>query len=283
MPRYTRVLLHDQGPAMWPEQRSTEEVLTLKARTPPNVWAATYMLVPTSPSGTVFQRAWWNGKNRYDATDQALKRRALRRWISIDTAGASARNRNGERQRTSPEEAFTAMAVIELQPDYTVLLREVVRERIPFTGLVPAITALATRWYTIDAGKTLAAVIVEAESTGGPAIQIMQATAEPWLAEMLWGFTPTESKEDRARLITPWCIQDCIQLPHPSDAATWLFGFEEELFDFPSTQYKDQVDAFTQGIWAIQQYVYEGFVARQIATQREEEQARLLLAQGALG
>jgi predicted phage terminase large subunit-like protein len=277
MPRYTRVLLHSDGPSFWPFQRSNEAVLELKARTPANIWAATYQGVPTSPGGSVFYRSWWEGKNRYDPGDDSITRRAIRRWLSVDSAGTD-----------GSESAFTCILVMDMLPDYRVLVREVYRERILFPSLVPTITRIAKKWYLYDRGKTLAAVMIENESTGTPAMQVMQATSEPWLAEMLWSVVPEEDKEYRARHITPWCMSDCVLLPEPSEALTvtlsdgtqqnWLPDFEEELFDFPESAFSDQIDAFSQIMWGLRNYIQEGMIARRSAAARQAER---LLAEAA--
>ena len=80
-----RVKLHDNGPALWPEHKPVEQVLELQATTPEDTWETTYQGNPTPPAGSVFRRAWWIGKNRYDPADRGLINSCLARWVSWDT------------------------------------------------------------------------------------------------------------------------------------------------------------------------------------------------------
>lgn len=258
MARYSRVVLHENGPALWPERKPLDEVLDLRDTTPANIWIATYQGVPTSPAGTVFLREWWHGQNRYDITDRKLQRRAIRRWISWDTAGT-----------TGEAAAYSCGIVFELWPDYRVAVRDVLRARLTFPELPPAIERLASKWFDpAPEANSLAAVIIEDRATGGPAVQTLQANAADWLTGMLWAFQPDEDKVLRAHRAAVWCRQACVLLPEPSDHCRWLPDFENELFDFPESAFKDQVDAFSQGIWALRHQVHQGFVARRAAAER---------------
>lgn len=265
MPRYTRCLVHRNGPALWPERRSLTETLRLRDTTPPHIWLSKYQGVPTSPHGTVFKRSWWNNKNRFDPSDGNLVRKAIRRWITWDTAGS-----------TAATAAYSCGIVLEMQPDYRVFVRQVVRHQWGFTDLVPAVERLAEYWRGIDGGKTLAAIIIEEKSTGGPALSTLRANAPAWMSGMLWGFDPQESKELRAHRVSTWCQRDCVWLPHPHDAVPWLFDFEDELYDFPESAYADQIDAFSQGLWMLHPHIERGYWARKEYAERAKEQRRML-------
>src|SRR5947209_14199446 len=84
-----RYKLHDRGPALWPEHKPLAEVLELQATTPEGIWSSVYQGSPTSPGGSIFKRAYWRGKNRYNAAPDNLVRitsGCVARWISWDTA-----------------------------------------------------------------------------------------------------------------------------------------------------------------------------------------------------
>jgi predicted phage terminase large subunit-like protein len=263
MVRYSRVLLHENGPAIWPDHKPNEEVIDLRATTPANIWSATYQGLPTSPAGAVFMREWWQSKNRYEPADRRLYRQAVRRWISCDTAGA-----------TSESAAYSCFIVFELTPEYRVLIREVQRARLPYPGLTPAIQALASKYYDPEpAVNTLCSVIIEDRSTGSPALQTLAATAEPWLQEMLWPFIPQEDKIMRAYRSAVYCKDGCIMLPYPDESvANWLTDFEDELFTFPESKFADHVDAFSQGVWCMRNWIQEGLMARHDAALRSAQQ-----------
>jgi len=51
-------------------------------------------------------------------------------------------------------------------------------------------------------------------------------------------------------------------LPHPSEHAPWLLEFENELFSFPGSAFKDQVDSFSQLVIYTENLLSEGLRAR---------------------
>ena len=60
---------------------------------------------------------------------------------------------------------------------------------------------------------------------------------------------PRDSKEARARAVTPEVESGNVLLPYPYDAGNeWVLDLESELRNFPHDSYDDQVDAFTQAL-----------------------------------
>ena len=53
-----------------------------------------------------------------------------------------------------------------------------------------------------------------------------------------------------------------VLLPQPGPEAVWLMDFEDELFNFPQGRFADQVDAFSQLILYVENYLAEGWRAR---------------------
>src|SRR5574340_1265022 len=134
MPRHYRVLLHDQGPVLWPEHKPLQEVLDLRAHTLDEVWYGTYQGIPTAPAGTVFRKAWYRGCNRYDALDRSLIHRCVARYMAWDTA-----------DKDGPQNAFTACVIGDLLPTYHLLIREVYRSHLAFPELPEEIERMAHR------------------------------------------------------------------------------------------------------------------------------------------
>lgn len=248
MPQLTRYLLHDQGPALWPDHKPIEEILELQATTPIRIWEGTYQGNPTPPEGTVFMRSWWDGKNRYNITDRPTQNKVIARWISWDTA-----------LKDKEDDAYSARVVGELLPDYRMIIREVWRKRLPFPDLPEEIHRSA-RKYARD-GK-LRGVIIEDKVSGTSAFQTLSKQADSDIADLLIAFMPPGGKETRAEQAAVWCKQDCVMLPHPDQDAFWLYDFEDELFDFPGTTFADQVDAFSQLIIWTENLLAEGYHAR---------------------
>jgi predicted phage terminase large subunit-like protein len=251
MPVTHRVLLHRDGPALWPEHKPLAEILELQATTPEPIWNAVYQGAPTSPGGSIFKRAYWRNKNRYDSSAANLVRlasKSVARWISFDTAF-----------KDLSDAAYTAWVVGELWPNYQVAIREVGRERLEFPEL-PQVMGRVVDRYTWD--DKLNEVLIEDKASGTSAYQTLMASGSPALRRKLKAFQPVGDKNFRANQAAVWCKNDCVLLPEPSDQVPWLADFEEELFAIPSSQYRDQGDSFAQLIIWIENFLSDGWRAR---------------------
>lgn len=202
----------------------------------------------TDPHGKPFKREWWRGRNRFYLDDKPTQSRAIARYLSFDTALTD-----------KDDSAYTACVVGELMPDYRLLIRWVWRERLIFPDLVDFIQQTARR-YNVD-GK-LKAVIVEDKASGISASQTLRHSAPSWLADIIIPFMPISDKTQRAQQAAAWCKQGCVQLPHPDDDTSWLYEFESELFSFPDSTFKDQVDTFDQLVIYLENILASGFHAR---------------------
>lgn len=251
MPVTHRVLLHRDGPALWPLHKSLAEILELQATTPDGIWQAVYQGSPTAPGGSIFKREWWRGKNRYDSSRDNLVRlgsSCIGRYISWDTAF-----------KDTDDAAYTAAVVGELRPNYQLAVREVYRERLEFPEL-PQVMAQVTSRYDWD-GK-LREILIEDKASGTSAYQTLRSSADRHTRERLKAFQPVGDKNTRANQAAVWCKNDCILLPEPSDQVPWLFDFEEELFSIPSSSFRDQGDAFAQLVIYVENFLAEGWRAR---------------------
>lgn len=244
----TEVLLHTDGPALWPSHKPLQEVLDLKATTPERIWEGTYQGNPVSPQGSIFKRKWWS-KNRYDIKDPAILNKIIGRWISFDTA-----DKDGD------DNAYTAAVVGDLWPDYRLAIRHVWRDRLLFPDLPPQIESICRTWNYDD---KLRGVIIEDKASGTSAIQTLRGSVSyDWIADMLTSFLPTSDKVARAVQSSTWAANQSVLLPWPSEGAMWLLDFEDELFGFPTSIFADQVDAFSQLILFTENLLAEGYRMR---------------------
>lgn len=251
MPVTHRVLLHRDGPALWPAHKSLAEILELQATTPENIWSAVYQGSPTAPGGTIFKRSWWRGKNRYDSSPenlQTMQSKCIGRYISWDTAF-----------KDTNDAAYTAAVVGELQPNYQMATREVYRERLEFPEL-PVVMDRLTQRYAAD-GK-LRGVLIEDKASGTSAYQTLRSSTATKVASLLVPFQPVGDKDTRANQAAVWCKNDCVLLPEPSEQVPWLADFEDELFAIPTSTFRDQADAFAQLIIYTENVLAEGWHAR---------------------
>ena len=244
----TRFLLHSNGPALWPVHKSLDEVLALRDATPETTWQATYQGNPTPPAGTVFKREWWRGQTRFDAADTGLVTSCIGRWISWDTG-----------LKDASTNAYTAAVVGELWRDYRLAIRTVWRDRLQFPDLPQKIETLA-RQFNRD--EKLRGIIIEDKASGTSAYQTLLATADIKIKKLLIAFMPHGDKEVRGQQAAVHCKNGSVLLPYPGDAVPWLIDFEDELFDFPASAFKDQVDAFTQLILYTENLLAAGYEAR---------------------
>jgi predicted phage terminase large subunit-like protein len=233
---------------LWPAHKPLAEVLQLRDTTPPLVWEGMYQGNPTPAGGYTFRREWWSGKNRYPAGDPQWRGQVIARYDSWDTA-----------EESGEGNAYSVKITGEILRDYRLIIRDVYRERLTF-DVLPATIESQARRFRAD-GK-LKQIIIEDKSSGKSARQTLQATSPAWLRPLIVAYSPVGSKEARAGAASVWCANGMVLLPYPGEGAEWLMDFEDELFSFPQSTWKDQVDAFAQLILYLENYLAEGYRAR---------------------
>lgn len=201
-------------------------------------------------SGNPFKREYWRRKNRFAVfaspdEDELI----VGRWISWDTA-----------LKDTQTSAYNACVVFELLADYRLRVSYVWREKLTFPELLPEIERIASLWNWD--GK-LRGVIIEDKASGTTAYQTLKDSADYHLSSLLQLFNPGQSpKEVRWSQAAIWCKRDCIELPNPSNDVPWLYDFEAELFAVPKSEYKDQADAFAQGVIYLEALIADGYHVR---------------------
>ena len=205
---------------------------------------------PVPEGGSIFLREWFERpQNRYDSMDKTIFNKAVARWIFYDTAFKD------EEQNDS-----TARVVIELMPDYRILLREVWWKRMQVPQVTADVNDNTKRW--MYDGK-LRATVVEDKGSGIAVLQTLRQGADEAVAGLLQEFNPgTASKPERARRAAPWCERDCVLLPMPAESVPWLYDFEELLFKAPATAIKDPWDAFSMAILFLEHLLALGWKMR---------------------
>lgn len=207
---------------------------------------------PTPMSGYIFKKTWFG--NRVANTD------IIARFISCDTA-----------QAVTDSAAYSSFAVGELMADYRLFIREIHRDKLEFPQLQYEIEKLANLYKF-----KLKRIIIESKSSGISVIQSIKQTSERWIGDMVVAFNPTTNKVDRASKAAVWCENGSVLLPTPTEEFPWLFDFEDELFTFPQSDYKDQVDCFSQLILYCSHFLAEGLFARREINVVDSSRERLL-------
>jgi hypothetical protein len=247
------------GDALWPDRWDIAELEKTKQTVGPRDWNALFQQRPRAAEGDIFNRVWWDGRNRYQVGDSRLRNSAVARWQFWDTA-----LKDGDSNDPS------ACVTLELFADYRMAVRHVFNDRLQSYLLPDKILELAQR-FNHD-GK-LQAVIIEDKASGTTAIQTVRATAPAWLAEIIKEFEPRGTKEYRARQASVWCSRDCVLLPLPHEDTAWLYDFADpqagQLFRFPKAVHDDMVDAFSMGIIYTEHLLATGWQAREGLVQTE--------------
>lgn len=246
----------EPGELLWPERFDAEAVAGL-ARTLGERGAAGQLQQRPAPAGgAIFKRDWWQGQNRWDATDRVPSNKCAGRWLSFDTA-----------LKDDEENDYTALGVYELWPDYRIAKRGAEWHKLQFPQLAAEIEQQARRW---NYDRKLRGIVVEDKGSGTSALQTLRQSAPGWIAELLVGWQPQGSKEYRARQASLWCERGRVLLPEPSDAVPWLSDWEATLFEFPAVTHDDTVDEFTQIILYLEHYLAAGWQAALKGEARDE-------------
>lgn len=182
-------------------------------------------------SDTIFHAKWWDD-NRYDPEDARLQNRSEVRFAALDTANT-----------INETSAYSALAVGDLQPEYTMLLRYMARERLEFPELVE---------WTVDElapfarDGNLKAFFIEDAASGKQLIQTLLRSGPVWLRPLIVPVKPNpvkDGKRESWKSASVWMKRRMMPLPHPSASVPWLHDLESELFSVPNSAYKDQADS----------------------------------------
>lgn len=185
----------------------------------------------TDESTHPFKREWWSkGQNRYDPSDRSLINKTIARFAALDTAAKS-----------KETNAYTALVVGELLPDYRLLIRYVARGRITFDAL-PDWVVEQLYPYTHD--FKFKRLLIEDASSGIQLLQVFGASGPEWVRTTMGPVKPI-GKEETWQAASVWCRRGTVWLPHPTDDVPWLHDFENEIFNVPDTRFLDQADAFS--------------------------------------
>lgn len=195
-------------------------------------------------TGRPFKRGDFDERNRYLAG--VSPDRPIARKMFVDAAITD--------KRTA---AYNAIVVLELLASYRVRLRLVWREKCTFPALVTRVRELGND-YNYDG--LLDDIVIEDKANGPAVYQTIRDGQDPLLARLVRAFMPAGSKGERYHQAAVWCERDCIELPYPmEDNVTWLFAFEEELYEAPDGEYLDQADAFSMGVIFMEHYISRGY------------------------
>jgi len=225
---------------LWAEHLPREQLDILKLPLSEIGVAGQFQQRPTPLVGAIFKREWFN-----------IRRASLPcvgRYFSWDTAAS-----------IEDTAAYTCGIVGELSPDYKLYIRDIWRKKIEFPQLQYAIEEQAKKYGGMKSA-VMRDIIIENKSSGIQVIQSMKQISP--FAERVMPYTPKGDKIARAYEAAKWAEKGCVILPPPSEESPWMIDFEAELFNFPNSAFKDQVDALSQLCDYLSYYLAEGLQAR---------------------
>lgn len=255
MPKIRRVLLHENGPALWPEHRTAESIMSMFAVTPPHIRDTTYQLKATSPGGAAIKREWYaKGQNRYVWSPQFFEQRTIRRWVSFDTA-----------IETGETNAWTAGVCGDVLDTYDLAISAAERRHIGMDEL-PDFIREFTEPFATDG--LLGGVIIEAKASGVSAMQVIRSSSVRWLSRLITPYYPLDKKEDRYRNTSPWFKLGFIKFPFPCAECPWVYDYTSEIWEAPHSRFLDWTDATVQLVDFLVPSVFEVALAAREAAQR---------------
>lgn len=210
-------------------------------------WNALYQQQPSSPKGAIFNIDWWrfwttnpgrvsgevvDGEFVPDGKVVLLPELKSARWLdSWDMAFKATDSSDyvvGQR--------WAQVGVLKF-----LIYQE--RKRITFTQTLTRMRVW-TQYDVTPYAQQVYERLVEDKANGTAVIDTLKEEIAGLIA-----VNPTESKEARARSVSPDVESGNVLLPHPADPGNeWVADLLSELRDFPTGAHDDQVDALTQAL-----------------------------------
>lgn len=206
--------VREQGEVLQPERFSPKVINNLKEELGSYVFSGQYQQRPVPVGGGMFKESWFP---RYK--EVPLANRIVQSW---DTAGKG--------------EATSAYSVCHTfaECDDGYYLLHVLRARLAYPELKRTIESMAIA-HKADV------VLIEDKSSGEAVIQDLRASTKlPILA-----INPVGDKEARAAAVSALCEAGKVLLP---ERAPWLPDWQMEIQNFPKSDFRDQVDSFSQAL-----------------------------------
>jgi predicted phage terminase large subunit-like protein len=215
------------GDPLWPWRfGDIKEHEALKIESGPYTWSSLYQQRPSPPGGMIFSR----GKLMENAYEQDPKELVKSLDMVIQSWDCSFKDSDGT--------DYVVGQILGRKGPNRYLLDQV-RARMDFPTTVQTVRSLSAKWPEAK-GK-----YVEDKANGSAVIATLKREIP--------GFVPVEpqgGKVVRALAVSPYIESGNVWLPM-ARYAPWIHDFVEELANFPNAKYDDQVDAFTQGLFVL--------------------------------
>jgi predicted phage terminase large subunit-like protein len=205
------------GDILSPEREPREVLERMRLELGSNLFYAQYQQSPVPPGGLMIQRGW---VQRYTEVPPASAGSfVVQSW---DTAA-----------KGGPDNNWSVCTTWLITNDCQFFLLDVWRARVDYPTLKTKMQELAKHWGAHQ-------VLVE---EAGTALGLLDELK--YRVRGLTGIKPDRDKETRMSIAS--ALFEATQVHFPERAA-WLAELEAELFSFPDSRHKDQVDSISQAL-----------------------------------
>jgi predicted phage terminase large subunit-like protein len=238
-PAEKRVFTRKTGEILWPHrQADVEAIRSVLEKESPQMWSGQFMCRPVPASGAMVDIAWFR---RYDYAEvAAIRKRAARVVVSVDTGGTRLRQLSGSAART----AASVWAEME---DGKVYLLDVRAEAWAYFDMVQAVKDICADWKPTE-------LLIENKAAGLELIADLREDAR-WVRTPITSIDPIGSKETRMSVASPPiraghvyvpATGTCADVRDPSRPPLWVVDYLNEMQHFPMSSRRDQVDTTSQ-------------------------------------
>lgn len=210
-------IIREEGDILNPQRFDADVLAGIKKSMGSLQFSGQYQQRPAPAGGIIFKREWLSQFYKVAPTMQML----IQSW---------------DQPFTKSQGSAKCAGIVMGRKGADLYVFDLINEKMEFTESVAAMRTLSGKW------PKARAKVVE-NKANGPAIVSLLKKEIPGLVE----FNPVGSKEERALSVTPYLEAGNLHLPDPA-THPWVNDFIEDLLRFPKGQYKDDVDAFVQGV-----------------------------------
>lgn len=212
-----REIVREEGDILNPQRFDDKALEGIKKSMGSMQFSGQYQQSPAPAGGIIFKREWLGQFYKAAPRMQLL----IQSW---------------DQPFTKSTGSAKCAGIVMGRKGADIYVFDLVNDKMEFTESVAAMRTLSGKW------PKARAKVVE-NKANGPAIVSLLKKEIPGLVE----FNPVGSKEERALSITPYLEAGNLYLPDPV-THPWVKDFIEDLLKFPKGKYKDDVDAFVQGV-----------------------------------
>jgi predicted phage terminase large subunit-like protein len=221
----SEILVHENGPALWPERYSIAKLNQRRIELGPDNFAKMFQGIPVPRGGAIFKEEWW----RHYGKDAALPHLSY----IIQTADTAFSD------KTTAD--WSVIQTWALGVDGRIYFLDEWRDRVAFPELKRAAYRQFAKWRP-------ARLIVEERASGQSLIQELR-TPEPGMP--LLPVTPykdmNRDKVTRANAVTGYFEAGIVRIPR-EDTHPWVTDWRSEMQYFPAGAKDDRVDAAVMAV-----------------------------------